>query len=258
MSACPRREPSPKSANPDAEEPDPTARSFRRELKQGWDFVIHDPVLRASLAGTTTINFFTFLTGTSLIVLFATRALGLSAAIIGVALGAGATGSLLGALLAGRVAAWLGVGRTVAAAAVLFPAPFALFAAAGGPIWLRAGVLGAAEFFAGVGVMLFDVNQNAILIAAAPDGMRARVTGLYSSINYGVRPAAALVGGLLAAHVGLRATFLAVAVGGSLSLAWFLVSPIPRIKTIDDVRHARDLDDITAPRTVPSASILIH
>ena len=73
---------------------------------------------------------------------------------------------------------------------------------------------------------------------------------MYSSINYGVRPAAALVGGLLAAHVGLRAD-RAVAVGGSLSLAWFLVSPIPRIKTIDDVRHARDLDDITAPRTVP-------
>lgn len=235
----------------DAGKPDPAAPSFRRELRQGWDFVIHDPIMRASLAGTATINFFTFLTGTSLIVLFATRALSLPAAIIGVVFGAGATGSLLGALLAGRAAAWLGVGRTVATAAVLFPAPFALIAAAGGPTGLRAGVLAAAEFLAGVGVMLFDVNQNAILTAAVPDGMRARVTGLYSSVNYGVRPAAALTGGLLAAHVGLRATFLAVAVGGSLSLVWFLVSPIPRIKTMDDVRSAGDLDGSAPPRSGP-------
>jgi MFS family permease len=238
----PAKETKPEISEADAEERDPAAPSVRRELKQGWHFVIHDPIMRASLAGTTTINFFTFLTGTSLIVLFATRALGLSAAIIGAALGAGAIGSLLGALLAGRAAAWLGVGRTVATAAVLFPAPFALIAAAGGPTGLRAGVLGAAEFLAGVGVMLFDVNQNAILTAAVPDGMRARVTGLYSSINYGVRPVAALVGGLLATHVGLRATFLAVAVGGSLSLVWFLVSPIPRINTIDDVRRSDDAD----------------
>jgi MFS family permease len=221
------------------QEPEFAVPSFRRELLQGWTFVLRDPILRSSLAGTTTINFFTFLTGTGLLVLFATITLGLSSGAIGVALGVGAMGSLLGALIAGRVVQRLGVGPVVAVGAVLFPAPFALYALAGGPPALRAGTLGAAEFLIGIGVMLFDVNQNAVLTAAVPDALRSRVTGVYSSINYGVRPLAAVIGGLLAAHIGLRATFVVVAIGGSLSLLWFLASPIPRIRTlgmIDDMR----------------------
>jgi MFS family permease len=242
----------PEDRDAGAEEVDPAATaSFRRELKQGWTLVTRDPILRASLAGTTTINFFTFLTGTSLIVLFATRTLGLSAATLGATLGVGAIGSLFGALLAGRVAARLGVGRAVAVAAVLFPAPFALAAVAGGPILLRAGVLGALQFFAGVGVMLFDINQNSIITATVPDGMRSRVAGVYSSVNYGVRPVAALAGGLLADRIGLRATFLVVAVGGSLSLLWFLFSPIPRIKTLDMIDGLRHPDDTTVPEVGP-------
>lgn len=49
--------------------------------------------MRASLASTTKINFFTFPSGTSPIVLFPTRALDLSAATIGAALGTGAIDS---------------------------------------------------------------------------------------------------------------------------------------------------------------------
>lgn len=245
----PGARPEAESLDVEAEEADPAAPSFRRELARGWNFITRDPIMRASLAGTTTINFFTFLTGTSLVVLFATRTLGLSAATIGAALGLGAIGSLIGALVAGRAAAWLGVGRAVTAGAVLFPAPFALTALAGGPTVLRAGALGAAEFFVGIGVMLFDVNQNAILTAAVPDDMRSRVAGVYSSINYGVRPPAALIGGLLATHLGLRATFVTVAVGGSLSLLWFLTSPFPRIKSLDMIedlrRAAEDLSTLT-------------
>lgn len=214
-------------------------RSFRRELKEGWTFVTRDPILRASLAGTTTINFFTFLAGTGLLVLFATRTLGLSAATLGATFGVGATGSLAGALVAGRVVDRLGSGRTVALGAVLFPAPFALTAVASGPTALRVGLLGAAEFLVGAGVMLFDISQNAIITAAVPDGMRSRVSGIYSSINYGVRPMASLVGGVLAMQLGLRAIFLIVAVGGSLSLFWFLASPIPRIATLDQIDGLR-------------------
>ena len=226
-----------------------SAPSFRRELRQGWDFVARDRIMRASLAGTTTINFFTFLIGTSLVVVFATRSLGLSAATIGATLGIGATGSLLGALLAGRVARWLGVGRAVAVGAVLFPAPFALAAAAGGPLVLRVGALGAAEFLVGAGVMLFDVNQNAILVAAVPDGLRSRVSGVYSSVNYGIRPIGALTGGVLATHLGLRTTLLIAAVGGSLSVLWFLASPIPRIRTLDMIDGLRRGDDARSQPT---------
>ena len=229
-----RAEPQKAAAEPgDSQEPDPEPHSFRRELKQGWEFVVGNPVMRASLAGTTTINFFTFLAGTGLLVVFAKRTLGLSPAALGSAFAIGASGSVLGALLAGRIAARLGVGRTIVLGAVLFPAPFAVTASAHGSTVLRVCTLATAEALIGMGVTIFDVNQNAILTAAVPDGMRSRVAGVYSSINYGVRPVAALLGGALATRIGLRATFVIAAVGGSLSLVWFLTSPIPRIKTLD-------------------------
>ncbi|MFE7399183.1 hypothetical protein [Streptomyces sp. NPDC057557] len=133
---------------------------------------------------------------------------------------------------------------------MLFPAPIAIAATADGPLWLRAGALAAAEFFSGFGVILFDVNLNSLQAAVIPDGMRSRVAGAYSTINYGIRPVGAIVGGLLATFVGLRPTLLIAAVGGALSLLWLLPSPIPRIRSLapsNTADTAGDADDDQRP-----------
>ncbi|MEU2129477.1 MFS transporter [Streptomyces sp. NPDC018352] len=217
------------------EEPPPAATETSSLLRRGRDglaFVVRHPVLRAGLGCAATVNFFTFVAGSGLFVLFAERSLGLSAAVIGIAFGIGATGSLLGAVLAPRISRRFGVGRGIVMGSVLFPAPIAIAAAADGPIWLCAGALAAAEFLSGFGVMLFDVNLNSLQATVIPDAMRSRVAGAYSTINYGVRPVGAVVGGLLATFIGLRATLLVAAVGGALSLLWLLPSPIPRIRSL--------------------------
>ena len=105
---------------------------------------------------------------------------------------------------------------------------------AGGPLWARAGALAGAEFLLGVGVMLFDVNLNSLQAATIPDGMRSRVSGAYSTINYGIRPLGAVVGGLLATYLGLRPTLLIAAVGGALSALWLLRSPIPGVRSLSE------------------------
>lgn len=226
--------------------------SLLRRAGSGLVFVVRHPVLRASLGCATTVNFFTFLTGTGLTVLFADRELGLSAGIIGLVFGVGATGALLGAVIAPAVSRWIGVGRSIAIGAVLFPAPLAVAAAAHGPLWARAGVLCLAEFLAGVGVMLFDVNLNSLQAAVIPDGMRSRVAGAYSTVNYGIRPIGALVGGGLATVMGLRATLVTAAVGGALSLLWLLPSPIPGIRSLDTIEALRpDGSAETGSRPVP-------
>lgn len=207
--------------------------SLLRRSREGLAFVVRHPVLRASLGCAATVNFFTFVGGSGLLVLFASRSLGLSAGVIGLALGAGATGGLLGAVCAPAISRRLGMGRSIAVGAVLFPAPIAIAAAADGPLWLRAGVLAASQFLAGFGVMLFDVNLNSLQAAVIPDHMRSRVAGAYSTVNYGTRPVGAIVGGVLATLVGLRPTLLVAAVGGALSLLWLLPSPIPRIRSLD-------------------------
>jgi len=215
--------------------------SLPRRAHEGLAFVVRHPVLRATLGCATTVNFFTFLAGSGLLVLFAGRELGLSAADIGLALGIGATGALLGALMAPRLSRRLGIGRSIAVGAVLFPAPFALAAAASGPVWARAGTLGAAQFLAGIGVMLFDVNLNSLQTAVIPDDLRSRVAGAYSTVNYGIRPIGAVAGGTLATLVGLRATLVVAAVGGALSLLWLLPSPIPGIRSLDQESNGSTL-----------------
>ncbi|MFH9350774.1 MFS transporter [Kitasatospora sp. NPDC017646] len=206
--------------------------SLLRRAREGLVFVVRHPVLRASLGAATTVNFFTFVSGSGLTVLFAERELGLSAGTIGLAFGVGSTGALAGAVLAPRISRRIGVGRSIAAGAVLFPAPIAIAAAASGPVWARAGALGVAEFLSGIGVMLFDVNLNSLQTAVIADGMRSRVAGAYNTVNYGIRPIGALIGGMLATLIGLRATLITAAIGGTLSLLWLLPSPIPRIRTL--------------------------
>lgn len=211
---------------------DGPAISLLKRARQGMSIIVRDPVLRAALGSATTVNFFTFISGGGLIVLFASRSLGLSSGLIGVAFGIGASGGLLGAVIAPRVSRLIGLGPSIAVGAVLFPAPIAIAAAASGPVWARAGALAIAEFLSAIGVMLYDVNLNSLQTATIPDGMRSRVAGAFSTVNYGIRPLGAIAGGLIATAFGLRVTLLIAAAGGVLSLVWLLRSPIPGIRSL--------------------------
>ena len=209
-----------------------TADPLLRRALDGLRIVLRHPYLRASLGCATTLNFFTFI-AQALLVLFASRTLGLSAGVIGLAFGIGALGGLLGAVMAPRLASRFGVGPIIVVGAILFPAPIAFLALAGGPDWVAALVLGAVEFVSALGVMLFDVNLNALQTTVTPDAVRARVSGAFTTINYGIRPLGAVVGGALGTHLGIRETMVIAAVGGVLAAFWLLPSPIPRVQRLD-------------------------
>ena len=93
----------------------------------------------------------------------------------------------------------------------------ALVVLAQGPVWVRAAALAAGEFVAAFAVMCFDVPLNSLQAAVIHDHMRSRVAGAFSSINYGVRPLGAVVGGFLGTWIGVRETLLVSAAGGLLS-----------------------------------------
>ena len=214
-----------------------TGESWRHRVVKGARFVLADRYLRASLGCSTTINFFTFMSF-ALLILFASRDLGLSAGAIGLAFGVGSVGGLLGAAVAPRLSRRFGVGPMVVVGAVLFPAPLALVAVAGGPVWMAATVLAAAEFLSGLGVMIFDINLNSIQVSVIPDGLRSRVSGAYTTVNYGCRPLGAFIGGVLGSTIGLRETFVVAAVGGVLSTLFLVGSPIPQVRGVDRLRPA--------------------
>ena len=205
-----------------------------RRSRDGMGLVLRDPYLGASLACATTINLFNLMAG-ALLILFASRELDLSAGVIGLALGIGATGGLLGTVLAGPLTRRIGLGRTIALGAVVFSAPFALMPLASGPTWSRAGVLALVEFISALGVMCLDIPLNALMTAVTPDGVRSRVSGAFSSVNYGIRPLGAVLGGLVGEWIGLAPTMVVAAVGGSLSVLFLLWSPVFTTATIEEL-----------------------
>ena len=206
--------------------------SARADLVDGFRFLLRHPVLRAGVACTSTINFFSFF-AFAIFVLYASRTLGLSAVAIGVILGAASFGALAGALIAPRVGRRLGIGRAVVLGSVLFPAPMALFPLAHGDAWLAGSMLLAGEFLASVGVMIFDVNQNSLQAMLTPHEVRSRVVGVSRFFNYGTRPFGAFLGGALGATIGLRPTLWICVVGCLLGVFFLLASPMPQMREED-------------------------
>lgn len=222
-----------------AGETDPAPESLLRRARAGMRYLLRHPYLRSSLGCATTVNFFNLMS-TALIVLFASRHLELSAGTIGLAFGIGASGGLLGALAAAPLTRLLGAGRVIAAGAIVFPGAVAIAALADGPVWARAATLAAAQFVGAFAVMCFDVPLNSLQAAVTHDHMRSRVVGAFSSINYGVRPLGAVIGGFLGTWIGVRETLFVSATGGLLAVLWLLRSPILRTRTLTGL-HPPDL-----------------
>jgi MFS family permease len=200
-----------------------------RSLRGGFAFVLKDELIRPELLCVATINLFNFVFH-AIFVLYATRELGVEPGLLGLILGAGAVGGIIGALVATPVERMIGIGPAFTLGAVLFPLPLVLVPLASGSELQIALMLGAAEFFCSVGVMILDVNAGSITFLRTPDRIRARTSGTFRFVNYGIRPIGALLGGALGTAIGLHTT-LWIGVLGALAGVIFLVfSPIPRLR----------------------------
>jgi predicted MFS family arabinose efflux permease len=118
---------------------------------------------------------------------------------------------------------------------VLFSAPLAFIPLAAGADWVKIAVLAAVELVGSIGVMLYDINVNSIQTAVTPDRMRSRSAGAYATVNYGVRPLGALLGGFMAEWVGVPTTLVVAGVGGCLGILWLWRSPVVRIRRVEDL-----------------------
>jgi MFS family permease len=207
--------------------------SVRTRVAEGMRFIANHPIFRPSLLAVATINLFNFMFF-ALFVLYATRGLGITPGTLGLVLGAGAVGGILGALVASRIGRRLGIGGAFALGCVLFPAPLVLVPLAEGPEWLVLGMLFAAEFLSGLGVMILDISAGAIIPALTPHRLRSRATGAFRFVNYGVRPVGALIGGALGSAIGLRPTLWIATVGAIAGALWLLPSPVPGLRELPE------------------------
>jgi MFS family permease len=208
---------------------EPPTDDGRGSVTAGARFIAGSALVRASLIAVATINFFNLMFA-ALYLLYAVRVLHIKAGVVGVLIGAAAVGALLGSAVTKRIAARIGVGWAYTAGCLLFTAPLVLWPLAHGRHWLVLGMLFAAEFVSGFGVMVLDISIGAIFAAVIPDTLRSRVTGAFQAVNYGTRPLGALLGGLLGSAIGLRPALWVAALGGVTGFALLLPTPLPRYR----------------------------
>jgi predicted MFS family arabinose efflux permease len=54
-------------------------------------------------------------------------------------------------------------------------------------------------------------------------------------VNYGIRPIGALIGGVVATHLGVSVTVVAAAIVGTTSVLWMLSSPVIAVRTVGEL-----------------------
>jgi MFS family permease len=207
--------------------------TVRAQLAAGLAFIVRDPIIRGTLLSAATLNFFNYCFA-ALFILYVTTSLGVDPGVLGLALGAGAIGGVIGAVVANRVGRRLGIGRAYLVGLILFPASLILVPLAGGPPALILPLLFLAEFGAGLGVMILDINAGAMLLARTPDRLRGRAGGAFRFINMGIRPIGATVGGILGTLLGVRETLFVVTVAQLAGVLWLIGSPILALRDLPE------------------------
>jgi MFS family permease len=165
----------------------------------------------------------------ALFILYASANLHVSPGLLGVIIGGASIGALLGAAVTGRLASRFGAGPVFVASYLIFPAPLILVPLAHGsqPLWLIVTLLFVSEFLSGFGVMILDILGGSFQAALIPDQLRARVAGAHRTVNYGIRPIGALLGGALGATLGIHPTLWIATVGATAAVLLLLPSPVP-------------------------------
>ena len=205
--------------------------SVVQSLRSGFRFVLGDEQIRPQLLCVATINLFNFVFH-AIFVLYATKELGVNPGLLGLVLGAGAVGGIFGALIAVRLERLIGIGPSFTLGCIAFPLPLVLIPLASGSQTQIAIMLGLAEFFCAVGVMILDVNGNSMMLFRTPDRLRSRMAGTFRFVNYGVRPLGALLGGALGTWLGLQTTLWIGVLGALAGVLWLVFSPIPRLRSV--------------------------
>jgi len=204
---------------------------MRHELWEGLVYVVKHPYLRPQAISTGISNFFTNV-AFSIVLVFANRTLGMSAGLVGIALGIGSIGWLVGAAGAGRMQQWLGVGGATILGAMLsgpgtllvaltpksFPVPF-----------IAAGMV-----ILGFGAVVYNIQQLSLRQAITPERMQGRMNSVMRFLVWGPIPLGSLVGGAIATGFGLRTALMVGAVGGFLTPLPIIFSPIRQLKAIPE------------------------
>jgi predicted MFS family arabinose efflux permease len=225
--------------NPPAE-----GRSLVREIEAGLRYLMGDGRWRALAAFIAVFNLGTGITG-PLILVFAVRRLGLNAGELGLVGLLGNVGWLVGALGARRVAQIIPLGPLFVVVAFLGGVPFFII-----PVTtphLAIPLLVTAQAITALAIVVFNVNAISLYQTHVPPGMLGRMNASRRWIVWGIIPLGNVIGGALAATIGLRTTLFVGAAFSSVAAAFLLTKPILSLATVDGDARAPGDGGVAAP-----------
>jgi MFS family permease len=226
-------------------EPEPVAfedrQPMRAEIATGLRYTWRHPLLRPLILQIGMGNFFNA-SISSILLVFAVRDLHLTATTIGIAFSVGNAGLLLGATIARRLAAALGIGPTLICGAVATGVAWLLLAVA--PRHAAIPLLALAQFVWSLGAVLYFVNGISLIQTITPDRLLGRVNASRRFAVWGVIPFGSLLGGALGTALGLRSAIWIGATGAALSSIPLLVSPMRHVRRTEDAeKMVRAMND---------------
>ncbi|MBA2381778.1 MAG: MFS transporter [Chloroflexi bacterium] len=202
---------------------------MRSQITDGLRYILRHEYLGNIAATTATANLFGNI-GFAIFPVFVYRELAMSPAAVGTVGGIGGAGVLVGALIASRVQARLGIGRTIILTAALFGPVNLLIPLATPDLALL--LLSTAFFITSISNVVYNVSQVSLRQAITPEHFLGRMNATMRFLVWGTIPIGSLIGASLSEIVGVRTTIWISAILGFLPVLPVLFSKVRAIQTI--------------------------
>ncbi len=205
--------------------------SLRQDISEGLRYVLGNGYLRMIAGSTATSNLGSAI-AFSTFAIFAYRELQLDPGLVGTAFGLGATGLLLGAIVAVPLAKRIGVGMSIIGS-ILLCGPATLLVAFLPSTAVAAGaMILLSQFLNGLGSIVYNVNQVSFRQAITPLEMQGRMNATMRFIVWGTLPLGAVIGGIMATFLPIRTTILIGGLVACTAFLWVLASPVRSLREI--------------------------
>jgi len=193
----------------------PADRRLRHELAEGWQYIVRSTPIRSLLIFLAAIGVLSA-PYSALMPLVAGRTLGGGAHTLGFLMAASGIGALACAVRLVLRSTVVGLGRMAAMAVATFGIGCVLLGVSHW-LWLSMALMAVT----GYGLMYQVVATNTIVQTIVEDDKRGRVMSFYTIALLGSAPIGSLLGGSLAARIGVEATLVASGAACVLAALWF-------------------------------------
>jgi MFS family permease len=204
--------------------------SLRHDTTEGLRWTLHHAAVR-TLTLTILIFNITFGAAWSVLVLYASRRLGLGAVGFGLLTTVSAAGGLLGTALYGWITRRVSLGNVMRAGLVIETLTHLALAVTTSP-WVASPIF----FVFGAHAFIWGTTSITVRQRAVPSHLQGRVSSVNTISVYGGLVAGSAIGGTLAAHYGVTAPFW-FAFAGSAVFVVLLWRELTQIAHADDQSH---------------------